>query len=285
MSRAQTHLRISALDLSVNHGAQSVVKDFSFEMRIGECIAVLGANGAGKSSLLTALSGEYSKARISLFNAALNRAAFMKGAVIMNGAPLLAMSPNQRARLRAVLPQHSTLTFNLVVEEVVQMGAYPFSEAKPEQVSQWIGASLLDADLAGLRCSKYSELSGGEQQRVQFARVLVQARAIAYFQGHAWIFLDEPTASLDPRHQQLLMAKIQSLVRTLNFGVMIIMHDLNLAAYWCDRVMLMKDGVLIADDCPAKGLTAENLSNCFDMPMQVMTHPINPNKLIVVADQ
>ena len=277
MSRLERNQVISALGLNVYRGTRTVVKDISFQMKVGDFVAVLGANGAGKSSLLCALAGECADNGSRLVSSAL-----MSGALIINGSDLMSINPTELAKIRAVLPQHSALTFNLSVDEVVRMGAYPYPEAQPEQINQWVAESLRDADLEHLCRAQYSELSGGEQQRVQFARVLVQARAIVFFQGHAWIFLDEPTASLDPRHQQLLMQKIHALVRTSNFGVMVVMHDLNLAANWCDRVILMKEGTFIADDCPVDSLTTENLSKCFDMPMLVMPHPLNLNQLIVM---
>lgn len=262
--------QISATNLCVHRGSRAAVKDLSFQMGIGELVGVLGANGAGKSSLLCALAGECPT---------------HSGAVSINGISLGAATVSAQARVRAVLPQQSMLSFSLSVIDVIGMGAYSYPEAYPKLLSRWIQESLIDTDLSHLVESSYTELSGGQQQRVQLARVLVQARAIAHFQGHAWILLDEPTASLDPRHQQLLMQKIHALTRTENFGVMVIMHDLNLAAFWCDRLMLMKDGVLIADDCPDKSITDKNLFECFDMQMHVFRHPICRDKMCVVASE
>jgi iron complex transport system ATP-binding protein len=261
---------IIAANLSIKRGNRVVVKNLSFEMKLGELVGVLGANGAGKTTLLCALSGECVATRGSLF---------------MNGYLLDSLSINDQARVRAVLPQQSMLTFNLSVTEVVQMGAYAYPEAHLKQIEAWVEESLFDTDLLQLAQANYTELSGGQQQRVQLARVLVQARAIAHFQGHAWIFLDEPTACLDPKHQQRLIKKVHELTRTNNFGVIVIMHDLNLAALWCDRLMLLKEGVLIAEGCPRETLTTENLFECFDVPMTVLPHPACHEKIFVLANQ
>ncbi len=270
MTDVHSRKRISVIDLCVHRGSRSVLKDLSFQMQVGELVGVLGANGAGKSTLLNTLAGE---------------CAVNSGSVCINGLSLVTLTTLEQAKVRAVLPQHSTLSFNLSVKEIISMGAYSHHEVQPHLLNRWISESLSDTDLSHLTDVKYTELSGGQQQRVQLARVLVQARAIVHFQGHAWIFLDEPTASLDPRHQQLLLQKIHALTRAENFGVMVIMHDLNLAALWCDRVILMKEGALIADDCPVKTFTDRNLFECFDMPMYVFPHPLFNGKISIVARQ
>ncbi len=260
--------RFSTINLYVNRGSRSVVNNLSFQIEIGTLVGVLGANGAGKSTLLSVLAGECS---------------VNSGSVCINGVSLSTLTALEQAQLRAVLPQHSSLSFNLSVIEIVTMGAYSYPEAQPQLLNRWVVESLHDTDLSHLTDVNYTELSGGQQQRVHLARVLVQSRAIAHFHGHAWILLDEPTSSLDPRHQQLLFQKIHALTRAENFGVMVVMHDLNLAALWCDRLMLMKEGALIFDDCPANTLTSNNLLECFDNPMHVFPHPIYSDKVCVVA--
>jgi iron complex transport system ATP-binding protein len=270
MNEVDFKKRISSYDVCIKRGSRIIVKDLSIQLKIGELVGVLGANGAGKSTLLCALSGE---------------CPVSTGSLCLNGALLDSLSIKDQARKRVVLPQHCMLTFNLAVSEVVQMGAYAYPEANPEQVHAWVNDCLFDLDLLQLAQSNYMELSGGQQQRVQLARVLVQAHAIAHYQGHAWILLDEPSSSLDPRHQQLLIKKIHGLTRTKNFGVTVVMHDLNLAAFWCDRLLLMKQGVLIAEGCPIETLTADNLFQCFDMPMLVLPHPLNKEKIVIVSGQ
>lgn len=261
---------LAANHLTVNRGSRVVVKDITFQMRIGELVGILGANGAGKSSFLSAMAGEYPVS---------------SGSVSINGASLCNLSASEQAQVRAVLPQQSTLSFNLTVMVVVSMGAYSYPDASEELVYRWVLESLKDTDLSHLVDATYPELSGGQQQRVHLARVMVQARAIAHFQDRAWIFLDEPTSSLDPKHQQLLMQQIHALTRAQNYGVMVVMHDLNLAALWCDRVMLLKEGALIVDDCPIMSFTEKNLFECFDMAMHVFPHPICKEKKTILASR
>jgi len=241
-----------------------------FQMQIGECVGVLGANAAGKSTLLAAMAGECE---------------LDAGSLLINGHHVQASSLSAQARMRAVLPQQSYLSFNLKVSEVIQMGGYAFPELHPRLIDEWVLESLMDTDLLEVADANYTELSGGQQQRVQFARVLVQTRAIAHTHGHAWIFLDEPTACLDPKHQQLLIHKIHSLTRTMNIGAMVILHDLNLAAYWCDRLMLIKNGAFIANDIATRALTQENLQTCFDVPLHTFPHPMLTDKICIVACQ
>lgn len=258
---------ISVQGLHIYHGKKAVVHDVSFDFRLGEVIGVLGANGAGKSSLLRALAGDEPQ---------------YHGEITLNGSPLLHIGVTQLAKVRAVMPQSSGVTFGLTVEEVIRMGAYPFSQASVEMVKRWMNQALDDADIQHLRKTVCSDLSGGELQRVHFARVLVQLRAIVTYEGHAWLLLDEPTSSLDPMHQHMLMNKICSIAKNENIGVMVILHDLNLAAYFCDRAMLLKKGRIIADEVPSIAFSSETLKTCFDMQMHVVPHPFCPGKSIVL---
>lgn len=269
MSHDFVRSEITAQGLSVFHSESRVVNEVSFDLEIGQVHGVLGANAAGKTSLLNALSGDCTNVMGSLF---------------LGTQCLRAMSVLDLARCRAVLPQHAGLTFDLGVKEVIQMGAYPFPEASPAQVEYWVSEALADADLSHLQHSGYAELSGGEQQRVQFARVLVQARAIAHFKGYAWILLDEPTSSLDPRHQHMLMKKIKSMTKSGSYGVIVVLHDLNLAARWCDRLLLMKSGQLIANNIPVLALSASNLFSCFEIHMHVIPHPLCSQQLLVLVN-
>lgn len=268
MSTVQLQPVISARALSVFRGNKPVVQDISFDIKLGQVFGVIGANGAGKTSLLGAISGEYNQ---------------VLGELLMNGVALSSLDSKMLARFRAVLPQQASLTFDLNVREVVQMGAYPFPEALPATVSEWVDIAIQDADLSKFSHSGYAHLSGGEQQRVQFARVLVQTRAITHYQGYAWLLLDEPTASLDPKHQHYLMKKIYRLTREENIGVIVIIHDLNLAARWCDQLLLMKDGRLLVDAIPSLALTPEALHKCFDIPMRVVPHPQRLSEMIILV--
>ncbi len=256
------------MEMRVKRGVRVVIRDVSIHVGIGEIVGVLGPNGAGKSSLLGAMAGEL---RLE------------SGVVNIDGKPLSRMDTLAQARIRAVLPQHAALTFNLGLTDVIRMGAYPFPEATPAQVEHWVEQSVIDADLVHLKAARYGELSGGEAQRVQFARVLVHARAIAALHGHAYILLDEPTSSLDPRHQIFVMRCVYRLAAREQFGVLVIMHDINLAAQWCSRIVLLNDGRVMSDAPPALALTPDTLEEIFGIPMQVLPHPLDPARILVLS--
>ena len=255
--------------LSVRRGSRDVIREVSIKLRVGEVVGVLGPNGAGKSSLLGAMAGELSA---------------RSGEVLIDGRSLAGLDALAQARIRAVLPQQAALTFDLALTDVIRMGAYPFAQATPAQVDDWVRQSVLDADLAHLEAARYGELSGGEAQRIQFARVLVQARAAAAATGHASILLDEPTSSLDPRHQLFVMQRVHQLARSENFGVLIVMHDINLAAQWCSRIVLLNEGKVASDAPPTIALTPKTLEQVFGMPMRVLPHPLESQRILVLAD-
>ena len=237
------------------------------QLGLGEVVGLLGANGAGKSTLLSALAGEIAPE---------------SGTVSIDAQLLESMNALEQAQRRAVLPQKPGLTFDLLVDDVITMGAYPFVEATQAAVQAWVIEAMADADVAHLVGRRYPELSGGEQQRVQFARVLLQSRAIVSRQGHAYLLLDEPTASLDPRHQVHLMEVALKQARARNVGVLVILHDINLAARWCDRILLLAQQQLIAQGAPHEVLTPVNLQAAFGMEMAVLSHPLVPGRLLVL---
>lgn len=237
----------------------------TFALDSTEVVAILGANGAGKSTLLTAIAGEIG----------------FTGEILVDGKHLKQLDAAQQSRVRAVLPQKPGLDFPLSVEQIVVMGAYPFSEFSSAQVELWVVQALQEVDLLSARHQIYPQLSGGEQQRVQCARILVQCRAIAALQGHAYLLLDEPFSSLDPRHQHQLFRTIVALAHQEQVGVLVVMHDMNLAAQ-CDRVVLMDNGTLFAQGTPAEVLTTSNLCQVFAMDLVVIPHPLHAGKLLIL---
>jgi len=263
----------SASEVHVKRGQGTVLAGASFSLAPGEVISLLGANGAGKSTLLSVLAGEIK----------LDAAAHPRAGVSLNGAPISAMSLSRQARSRAVLPQTPGLGFDLDVKEVVAMGAYPFRDLSAPAVQSLTHSALEKADVAHLASRRYLELSGGEQQRVQFARVLVQVLAArrADPQGR-YMLLDEPTASLDPLHQQTLLETVKELAQAERIGILLILHDVNLAALWSDRVALLSEGVIFVCDEPAKALTPGNLHKVYGVKVHVMEHPRRPGKPLVV---
>ena len=162
-------------------------------------------------------------------------------------------------------------------------GRLPFPELPPAAVEALVDRTLALADATHLRARRYPELSGGEQQRVQFARVLTQCLA-ARAEGEArYLLLDEPTASLDPRHQGELLRVAVDLARDERVGVLVILHDMNLAARWCDRLLLLGGGRAIASGPPSQVLTPASLHLAYGIAAQVVPHPLAPGRVLVLT--
>ncbi|WP_455032616.1 heme ABC transporter ATP-binding protein [Lautropia mirabilis] len=278
-------MMLQAHGIAVQRGERQILSDIDLSLPAGQVIGVLGANGAGKSTLLAALAGELSPST---------------GRITLNGRPLSAWSVAELARCRAVLPQSPSLQFDLPVATVIGMGAYPHARhtrtgaprtddsrdtaraaiAEDQRILQRV---LALADVQDLYGRRYRRLSGGEQQRVQLARVLYQLMLAR--QGHdeyRVLMLDEPTASLDPRHQLHLLSAMHTLAHEENVAALVIMHDLNLAAGCCDRLLLLGQGRVAACGTPAQVLTPETLRQVYGVEATVLPHPNQPGRPLVV---
>jgi iron complex transport system ATP-binding protein len=260
------------MSLNVNHltlyrDQCAVLIDVDLSIEPGELVGLLGPNGVGKSTLLAAMAGEL---------------AWVAGTVQIDGLNLERLSALKQAQRRAVVTQQASLNFDLQVKDVLKMGAYPYPQVSPEQIDQWLTRALVLVDLLSLQESVYTELSGGEQQRVQLARALVQCFAIEHHNGVAYLLLDEPLANLDPRHQVQFMQVLEKLVCSAQIGVLIVVHDLNVAARHCDRLVLLNEGRVIANGLPREVLTPVLLKQAFGLDWTVIAHPKDVNRLLVV---
>lgn len=275
---------LQAHGIAVQRGERQILSDIDLSLPAGQVIGVLGANGAGKSTLLAALAGELSPST---------------GRITLNGRPLSAWPAAELARCRAVLPQSPSLQFDLPVATVIGMGAYPHARhtrtgaprtdsrdtaqaaiAEDQRILQRV---LALADVQDLYERRYRRLSGGEQQRVHLARVLYQL--LLARQGHdeyRVLMLDEPTASLDPRHQLHLLSAVHTLVHEENVAALVIVHDLNLAAGCCDRLLLLGQGRVAACGTPAQVLTPDTLRQVYGVEATVLPHPNQPGRPLVV---
>ncbi|GAA7771883.1 MULTISPECIES: heme ABC transporter ATP-binding protein [Cupriavidus] len=256
-----------ARNLSCSRGRRQILSGIDLTLPAGEMVGVLGANGAGKSTLLGTLAGELpgDDAAVSLGNRALTD-----------------WPVDELARSRAVLPQSPGLGFDLGVTEVVAMGGYPFPEMGKHALETLLDRVLALADVAHLATRSYQSLSGGEQQRVQFARALVQVLACRTADSYRALLLDEPISSLDPRHQLQLLGTARNLCRTDALAVLVVLHDVNLAARWCDRLVLLADGRTVASGTPADVLTPPNLATVYGIPATVMESPVHRGVPMVV---
>jgi len=255
-------------DLTLNRNLRTVLCEVSMTVVTGEILGVLGPNGAGKSTLLAAMAGELS---------------CQSGEVILDAGSLERLNALEQAQRRAVVTQQPSLNFTLSVDEVARMGAYPFPAANSEQCDHWVQRALTLTELLPLGKAIYTELSGGEQQRVQLARALVQCMAIIHHRGAAYLLLDEPLANLDPRHQFQFMQALEQLVRSERVGAMIVVHDLNMAARFCDKLVLMNEGKVIASGSPSQVLTPKALKQAFGVDWKVIAHPEEANRLLILT--
>ncbi|MGE5145493.1 MAG: heme ABC transporter ATP-binding protein [Candidatus Eiseniibacteriota bacterium] len=249
-------------------GASALVDDATIAVRPGEVLALLGPNGAGKSTLLRLLSGDATPSA---------------GAVRMAGRPLAAWTRHEAARVRAVLPQSSTLEFAFTAFEVALMGRFPHDGRGESRACRAIAEAALDETGAWpLRDRLYPTLSGGEQQRVQLARVLAQIWEPPADGAPRYLLLDEPTSSLDLAHQHETLAVARRLAGQ-GVGVVAVLHDLNLAALYADRVALMAGGRLGTPGTPKAVFSAEAIERVFGVPVTVGRHPDGRHPLVIAA--
>lgn len=252
---------LRAENLSVQRGPCTVLADINLELRPGEVLGVLGPNGAGKSTLLGALCGELP---------------LSQGDVWLDQRRLQDWPGSERAQRLAVLPQTSTLNFAFRVEEVVGMGRLPHASGRVRD-AQIIKQALEAADALHLAGRSYLALSGGERQRVHLARVLAQLWPGG--EGQV-LLLDEPTSMLDPLHQHTTLQATRAFVEQ-GAAVLVILHDLNLAARYCDRLLLLERGRPHALGRPEAVLQAEPLQAVFGLEVLVQQHPERGHPLIV----
>ena len=248
--------------LSYHIGPKSLLQNVFLSARPGEVLAIIGANGAGKSTLLKLLSGDLKPSA---------------GEVIFEGKNLAQWPAAALARRRAVLTQQHTLALAFEVRELVLLGRYPHFGGQPTAHDHAVVAAALD--LVGLRHlagREYPTLSGGEQQRAQLARVLAQV----WEAEKGFLLLDEPLTGLDLRHQHQTLAVARQLARR-GFGVIAVLHDLNLAAQYADQVLLLHQGRAVASGPPAEVLTPDYIHLGFGVEVELLTHPSLGCPLIV----
>ncbi|MFL1528219.1 heme ABC transporter ATP-binding protein [Pseudomonas sp. O230] len=248
-------------NLQILRGRKVILSDITLELNPGEVLGVLGPNGAGKSTLLGALCGELPANH---------------GSVWLDERELHDWTGAQRAQRLAVLPQVSTLDFAFRVEEVVGMGRLPHQTGRIRD-DEIIAAALQAADAGHLMGRSYLALSGGERQRVHLARVLAQLWPGAAGQT---LLLDEPTSMLDPLHQHTTLQAVREFADR-GASVLVILHDLNLAARYCDRLLLLEGGRPVALDTPEQVLRPEPLKAVFGLEVLVQQHPERGHPLII----
>lgn len=247
-----TETSIELHDVHLTLGGKTILDNISVSFFPGQLTVLLGPNGAGKSSLLKMISGEWkSQGQISYF-----------------GSSAQSWDPSTLARHLGVLPQSSSLSFNFKVHEVVELGGMPLT-ANTTTIKNIAQSYMQATDIEHLANRLYPNLSGGEKQRVHLARVLTQ---LAQSGSNKILLLDEPTSASDLCHQHTTLQLARKLTAE-GATVIAVIHDLNLAAKYADRILMLHQARLIADGAPWQTLTADTIAKVYGWPVEVIPHP------------
>ncbi|TNH06967.1 heme ABC transporter ATP-binding protein [Testudinibacter sp. TR-2022] len=241
-------LEISRLQLVI--GKKILLNDINLNLKCGHCIGILGANGAGKSSLLKAIGQDLP----------------YTGRILWQQKPLASFSARELAENMVFLPQHSSLNFAFTVQEVIELGLIHHQQHLSRSQQQRLLAQVsTDFELSDLQQQNYLKLSGGEKQRVHAARSWLQ---ILSSPTPKIVLLDEPSSALDLKHQHDLLQQAVKLAETQHL-VLIVLHDLNLAARYCDCLLLLQQGNLFGYGTTADMLTAQNIDELYHYQTEV----------------
>ncbi len=259
-----SHLAARRIHLRYGPDAPLVLSEFSLELRADEFVGIIGPNGSGKSTLVRALSRTLKPSVGSVQSGELDLYADLKA--------------REAAQRIGVVPQDTSVTLDFTVREVVHMGRAPHLPRSPfaaetREDERIVTEALTAAGVPDLADRVVTTLSGGERQRVLFARALAQQPDV--------LLLDEPTAHLDLRHQAELLALAGRLAHDTGKAVLAVLHDLNLAAAHCDKLVLLSGGHIAAQGTPAEVLTADILQRVYGARVWVRSHPVTGRPLVL----
>ena len=244
-------MTISLRQVCAGLSGKRVLHDIDLTILPGQVTALVGPNGAGKSTLLGAMAGDL---------------AVERGDVALNGRNIRSIMPRERALLRTVMRQSFDISFAFRVRDIVEMGVL---DHVPERQRPFlVDRALQETDMTAFRDRPVTRLSGGERQRVSFARAVAQIRSSDHLDCARYLFLDEPTASLDMAYQALILNQARSFAEQ-GLGVVVVLHDLNLASAVADRVLLLGGGRILADGAPAEVVREDVLGSVFSAPVSV----------------
>lgn len=253
--RKQESLLLEACDLTVSYDHRIAVDTLTLTLNTGEITAIIGPNGAGKSTLLRALNGQIPKS----------------GSILIDGQRLERLNRRSISRRIAVVAQEAELRFPVTVLEFVLGGRFAWATNagwgwETERDLQVAEAVLRETDLTDLSDRLMNELSGGERQRALMARALTTEAPI--------LLLDEPTANLDLSHQATLLSLVRNRCDRHQAAALVVTHDINLAAQFADKILLMKQGKTVHSGRPEDVLTPHILQEVFDVKVLVDAHPV-----------
>ena len=234
-------------------GGRTIVWPFDLTLEAGRIYALVGPNGSGKSSLIKLLARQQ---------------AASTGTVRFHGQDAGAISDRAFARMVAYMPQFTPPAESMTVRELAGLGRFPWHGALgrfTEDDHAKVEAALAQTDLALLGERLVDSLSGGERQRAWLAMMLAQDTRC--------LLLDEPTSALDIAHQVDMLALVHKLSRERGIGVVIVLHDINMAARYCDEIIAMGSGRIVARGTPAEILDSDSLARIYGLPMGILPHP------------
>ncbi len=256
-------MTMSARDISLHLSGFDLLRNITLEVEAGKVTTIVGPNGAGKSSLLKVLTGEMPPT---------------KGDVYLNSRLLNQWSLLEKAQMLAVLPQHTLLNFSFTADEVVGLGRIPHQTGSAKDV-EIVAEALELVDASYLQRRFYTQMSGGEKQRVQLARVLAQIWQPSCL-GEQFLVLDEPTSAFDLSHQKLTLDIVRQLAQK-GVGVVMVVHDLNLAARCADNLVVIDGGVIAAQGSPEMVLTETLIDKVFGVKSIISEHPITKRPFVI----
>jgi iron complex transport system ATP-binding protein len=254
---------LKVVDVSFSYNHRETLKDISFGIKKGEILAILGPNGAGKTTLLRIISGALTPS---------------EGEVFFEGISLKKILPKEKAKRIAVLSQNEPLVEYLKVKEMVMLGRAPYFSLLfgPRKADEEIVKECLN--MVGMKEfaeRKMGELSGGERQKVLIARALAQQPRL--------LLLDEPIVHLDLSHQLEILFLLKKLKEERNLAIISVLHDVNLASYFSDRLLLMKEGKIFAFGEPKDVITQENIKKVFNIHAIVRSNPLSSRPYISIV--
>ncbi len=234
-------------------GSKYIVKELEFSFKAGDLVSIIGPNGAGKTTLLKLMSGELNPS---------------DGEIFLNDFAFSELSLKERANKRAVMTQSSSVVFDFLVDEILEMG---WVQGSSDDFSKTCSDVVNSCGLEELMGRKFNTLSGGEQQRVQFARALLQVGGLSKTADDRFLLLDEPTSNMDVAYE-LNLLNLAKEVRKTGVGVIVVLHDLNLAARFSDQIILMNSGLIVASGQPEEVLSDRILSDVYSTQLRVERH-------------
>ena len=250
-------VRCESIDINLNK--REILKNISIEVKENEILSIIGPNGAGKSTLLKSLAGDINPTN---------------GNIFYDGININQIDIQERAFTRSVMSQLQPIAFDFSVKEIVEMGWINRGESEyADQFDDAVKEVILKCGVKDLIDRNFNNLSGGEQRRIHFARTLLQLWRPSNSSDPKYLFLDEPTANLDLTYEIKLLNIVKDVAQE-GAGVILVLHDLNLAAKFSDKVAILKGGLLIDIGLPKDILKSTLLSDVYEIKVEVKNDPL-----------